>query len=440
MSEPAPIGVFPALFFDHFDPADVKPKQMIGRAREVHWLRETLARYLQTADPGAGRAVCLTGEKGIGKSILTRTVLDELKTQYAANTLFLVVDCRSVHSRRGVISAVCHEIVRELSSLKRASAQVPDALLATAQLLRALTRLDQVALRVAHEQILQYQQATRSRSRKTINSLKLSFGLSLDLTESQIKSLMGSVRFDDQGLTDALIALCHDLRTLNFGVVLFLDNMDELRHEYRDVDARAVVRRDVEGVLALKQAPIALVLNMRSYYTGVIPREISNTRALRPLPATDLLEILDRRMAHERRAVQDAMHAARPVVERLARIAPTPLAFLRWIKFLFEEGQLTPEGLRPGFEFYLETQYANIEPAALQAVVRALPTPTSPIETAAVLAACGGSQAIFEILQDRQVIMPDDFWRPTRFTLDPELYFLHPSFSQPGFGLFDGAP
>jgi Cdc6-like AAA superfamily ATPase len=410
-----------ALFFDHFDPADVKPKQMIGRAREVHWLRETLARYLQTADAGSGRAVCLTGEKGIGKSILTRTVLDELKTQFAANTLFLVVDCRSVHSRRGVISAIAHEIVRELSSLMRASAQVPDALLATAQLLRALTRLDQVSLRVAHEQTLQYQTATRSKSRKAIASLKLNFGLSLELNEKQIKSLMGGVRFDDQGLTDALVALCHDLRALGFGVVLFLDNMDELRHEYRDENSRAVVRHDVEGVLTLKQAPIGLVLNMRSYYTGVIPREISNTRVLRPLAATDLMEILDRRMAHERRAVQEAMRTARPVAERLAGVAPTPLAFLRWVKFLFEEGMLHHDRLEEGFGFYLETQYANIEQSALQAVVQALPTPTSPIEKSAVLAACGGSQAVFETLQDRQVIMPDDFWHPS-------------------FGLFDGAP
>lgn len=420
-----PVAQAAPMFFDHFDPADVKPRQHIGRARDAQWLREILARYLQTAELDAGKALCLIGEKGTGKSILTRTVLDELRGRFAANTLFLVVDCRSCHNQRGVISAICNEIVRELHSLMRASAEVPPALVAASQLLRALSGLEQVSLKAAHAQTLQYQDAAKMGSGKLVGSLKRNFGLSLKLTEHQIRSLMGAVRFDNRGLTDALIALCADLRVIGYNVVLFLDNLDELRREYRDPAARAHLRGEVEGVLTLREAPIGLVLNIRNYYASAVPRERWNTRVLQPLSTDAMIEALDKRLRHERAEVHAAVAAARPLVERLAAIAVTPLAFFRQVKFLFEEGCLTEDRVDDGLRYYLKTQYPNIEFEALARVVQAFATPDAIIDEAAVRAACG-SQALFEVIQDRQVIMPDDFFNPVRFALDPELHCLHP--------------
>jgi hypothetical protein len=40
------------------------------------------------------------------------------------------------------------------------------------------------------------------------------------------------------------------------------------------------------------------------------------------------------------------------------------------------------------------------------------------------LAACGDNEAVLNQLQDRQAILPVDFWNPVEFTLDPELTFL----------------
>lgn len=420
-ADPAPI------FFDHFDPADVKPRQHVGRGRDVQWLREILARYLQTAELDAGKALCLVGEKGTGKSILTRTVLDDLRGRFSANTLFLVVDCRSCHDRRGVISAICNEIVRELHSLMRASAEVPAPLVAASQMLRALSTLGQVSVRSAHAQVLQYQDAVRMGSRKLLGSLKRNFGLSLELTEVQIRSLMGTVRFDDLGLSDALIALCRDLRVTGYNVVLFLDNLDELRHEYREASIRDALRAEIEGILALREAPIALVLNVRTYFASVVPRERWNTRMVAGLSTAEMLDALDKRLCHERGEVQVAVTAARPLVERFATIATTPLAFLRQIKFLFEEGCLAEDRVDDGLHEYLKTQYPNIGFETLERIVQAFPAPDAVLDEAAVKAACDGSDALFEVIQDRQVVMPEDFWNPIRFILDPELHCLHPS-------------
>ncbi|MCC6558341.1 MAG: hypothetical protein IT372_35820 [Polyangiaceae bacterium] len=112
--------------------------------------------------------------------------------------------------------------------------------------------------------------------------------------------------------------------------MLYIDNMDELRHHYRTDEERQKARRDTEVLLMLRDAPVVLVLNMRTYYSGILPREIANRRVLRPLREAELLLILEKRLEAERHEVRMAIQAG-PVKEatrRLAAIAPTPLAFL----------------------------------------------------------------------------------------------------------------
>jgi len=45
-----------------------------------------------------------------------------------------------------------------------------------------------------------------------------------------------------------------------------------------------------------------------------------------------------------------------------------------------------------------------------------------------LLAACGGNEAEVNQVIDRQGVLPKDFWDPaTYYTLDPELFIVHPS-------------
>lgn len=418
------------MFFDRLDPSDNDPRHLVGRDRDQRWVREILGRYLRLSGEPTGRAICVTGEKGVGKSILTRKVLEDLRQEFSANTLFLTIDCRSCHERRGVLAAVANEVVRELDSLRKASAVVPDALLANAQLLRALARFDDVELKMAHEQTRQFKLAAELPGPQVLlKTLKLNFGLSMELTDKQARSLTGSVKFDDLGIAEALIALLRDIRTAGFQVILYLDNIDELRHDYHDDAARQSVRRDVEGVLLLKSAPIGFILNMRKYYTGVVPREISNIRVLRALEPATLCAILARRMERERPEAQARLKDPEvwAVVQRLASAQPTALGFLRWVKFLFEEDLLTADGLAEGFEYFLESNYSNVEVDTLRGVACRFERIDKPLDAGLVLEACLGNHAVFEQIQDRQVVLPRDFWNPTQFTLDPELLFLHPA-------------
>ena len=106
----------------------------------------------------------------------------------------------------------------------------------------------------------------------------------------------------------------------------------------------------------------------------------------------------------------------------------TPLAFLFWVHHLCEWDFLTPAKLDEGLDQYLWQRFATVPLAVVRAVVPVFsPNPNTPTDRAKVLEACGGNEAVLKQLQDRQVILPVDFWHPTQFTLDPELWFLHPS-------------
>lgn len=219
--------------------------------------------------------------------------------------------------------------------------------------------------------------------------------------------------------------------------MLYIDNMDELRHHYRTDEERQKARRDTEVLLMLRNAPVVLVLNMRTYYSGILPREIANRRVLRPLREAELLLILEKRLEAERHEVRMAIQAG-PVKEatrRLAAIAPTPLAFLTWFKALFEEKAMSVERVAGGVTRFLETYYSTVPEQVWRKVVEAFDDPEECIDRDKLIAACDGNAALFNQAVDRQGVLPKDFWDPsTYFTLDPELFLVHPKRSLLGSG------
>ncbi len=417
------------MFFDRLDPADTDPARLVGRAEDRHWLSSVVHRYLALGGPPVGRAFCVTGGKGVGKSILIRSVLASLDTDAPEGTVVVSVDCSACHGRRGVLEAVANGVVRGLDALEQRSGGAL-ALLAAAQVARTLTRFDDLPLRVAHEQLRPFHPALdEGATPHLFAALRLGFGLTFSLTDKQIKRLTGALRLDDAGLTEVWIGLLTDLRAHGLQVLLVLDNLDALRHDEAPGPGHDQVRRAVEGILALKAAPIGLLLGLRTYALGVLPRDISNTRALRPLPAEALQAILTDRLAQERAALRDQLATAdgQGALACLLRMAPTPRALLRWVKFLFEAGRLRPDALEAGFQFFVESDYAPLDLELLRRVAWSFPTADAAVADDALLAACEGDRFVLDQLQDREVLLPRDVWSAeTPRTLDPELVFLHP--------------
>jgi hypothetical protein len=166
--------------------------------------------------------------------------------------------------------------------------------------------------------------------RKFLTALSASFGIELEREEKTIKALTGKIRVDEDELNRAICALCADIRKANLRVVAYLDNIDELDHRYNTPQQREAVQHDVEGVLKLCRAPIALVLNMRTYFSSILRREAGDTRPLQRLQAQDLWGVLRRRMDPEPPHILAAyqQETCQKAIETLVQRSPTPLALL----------------------------------------------------------------------------------------------------------------
>jgi AAA ATPase domain len=415
------------MYFAKLDSRDVDPELFVNRSDEVEGLEKGIAGYLDVTDARLGRAFRVTGGKGSGKTIFARHALRRLKARYGGDTLFLDVDCRRCPDSRAVFYVIAQRIIDELFSLKRATVPIKDELTATAQVLGTITHFTSVELKVAHEHVTQYKAAAELSGQASFYStLKTAFNISVERSKKQYEGLSGSVQFDEYRLCLLLRDFFSDLREQGLKVVLFVDNLDELHHNYRDPAQREHARQQAEWVLELKQAPIALLACMRTYFSE-IARDIGNKLTLRPLPANAELGILERRMKDEPAGVREEW--LRPEVknlaDKLAHLAPTPLAYLDWFKTLCEQNAFDTPRRSKAIEHYVRAEYASTPFEVIARVARAFPSPEHELDRAALLEACGDSEPDLAAIQDHQVVLPNDFWNPTRFTLDPSLHLLH---------------
>lgn len=424
----------PPLELPYFDPTDTAPRFLVNRDREQAWLRSRLVDYLKRTEETTytGRPLAVIGEKGVGKTILGAAVLQSLKQEAGIGdrTLFLRVDCRRARTGREVLTEVAQQMVEALALERTLSPKSSvAALLDAARILRTLCNFDGDAeLKTVHEHLQQYKTALNLKGEhKLLGSLAVDFGISLERTEKQVKTLEGKLRFDDKRLARAMVALLTDIRSQGLHIVLHIDNIDELRHEgYQDTTIRTQTRHDVESILALIAAPIALLLCMRTYFAGSLPREVKQTLKLEQLASEHLQVLLWPRLTEvpaEQTALRQALSssALQADVDRMAAMSRTPLSFLTWLQARMDEPKASLEASLRG---YLRTHYASLPESTLEAVARVFAKPEQPVPSAQLHTACGGNQAVYNQLLDRQVVLPLDYWHPTEFTLDPELDFL----------------
>ncbi len=410
------------ISLSNLSPASVEPSELVNRDADAEWLRGGLTAWLRSKDPAVGGAFCVLGEKDIGKSILTRRVIDDLCEVHAATTLFLTVDCRPLRNQRDVYREAATQLVEQLLTRRR---EVPAPLIAEAHVFDTLTRFDQVSLQYAHEQLIQYKASLDlGGSHSLAKWLDAKLGISLARSSTTIQQLEGSIIVDGPRLYEGFVQLLEDIaRHTSLRVVLYLDNVEELRHEALNRDeAREAVRADVEALLHLSEAPLALVLNMRTYYSSVLTRRISKRRVLGPLPAAEHQAIFARRLDREdpRDQAREAVDAA---VAKLAALAQTPLAFLTWTEFILDEGRYDHDDVGEALARRLSSHYSTLA-REIPKIAALFDDPAALVDAETVRAACGGSDSIYRQLLEQQVLLPHNYWDPREFNLDPELGFL----------------
>lgn len=420
------------MFLHRFDPGSIDPLFLVNRQSDFAWLVDAISDYLQDPDPSERHSLALGifGEKGVGKTILTRAALREARRKFSDRAIFVEADCRQFHSTREIIQILASDVVKQLDDFRQHEPNsVTNELLATAQVLARITRFENVQLKVIHQHVVQFSIATKLKGEQSLlRLLKLDFGISLELSATSSQQLSGEIRFDEINLCKALIALFEDIRRHGIDIVLFIDNMDEISHQYRTDVERKNAAHETQTLLLLHRARIVFVVNMRTYYAGILPREMTNLRTLGRLTREDLRILLDKRLERTKDAIKQKVQTlpAKEVLTHLANQAPTPLAYLKWFKVFFEANTLSMDKLEEGLVHYLEVYYGTLPAHVWKSVALAFPDSHRPINRAAVLAACGGDEIVLRQVIERQGVLPKDFWDPeTYYTLDPELALVH---------------
>lgn len=420
-------------FLTFFEPTGIDPRDHVDREADLAWLRGSLDSYLKAPDKSQGRCVAVLGERGIGKSILVRKVIDDLREIHTATTLFLQVDCRHCRTQRKVYQAIAMAAVDQLAG----RGGVEDAaLVATARLLEAIASMDTVKQTTLYERITAFKAALKLGGKKSLlELLGKSYEINLHRSLTAGETLEGTIHFDGLRLRDAVIAFFHDLRdhqsdpSKRFDVIVVLDNLEELDHEaIAEERHREVLLAEIDALLGLSLAPIGLVLTVRTYFAAGLMRAIHAPRVLDRMSAADHVELLRVRLARESAATRELFGNtdSSANIERLATMAPTPLALLRWFNFLSQNEQHADADIVGNLRGLARAHYATVPMRVLESVVAAFGGDDAPIHEDQLLAACANQRPIFKQLLRYQIVLPVDFWNPVEFTLSPELHFLRP--------------
>lgn len=425
------------MFLRRFDPSTIDPLFLVNRKADLDWLAGGIADALRDPDPSAHGPLsfCIVGEKGVGKTILTRAALRQARQDFSDRAIFVEADCRDFHSAMAVIDALAKSTVEGLDGLQATGSRISNELMKTAQILAQLTRFwTPQKLSVVHQHIEQFKAAAGLKGEQhLLKALKIDFQISVETSKSTSQQLSGEVTFDEMRLCRLMVALFEDIRAEGIDVVVYLDNMDELSHHYRRAEDREKVRNDTSTLLLLREAPVIFIVTMRTYYSGILPRGMTNRRVLRRLNEGEMLAILERRLQRERAEVKQAAEgpSVKALVAKLAKVAPTPLALLVWFKALFDADGFAEGQVDRGIGTFLDTTYSMVPAEVWRRVAAAFPAPETAITRESLLVACNSNVAELNQIIDRQGVLPKDFWSPdTYYTLDPELFLLHPSAAQ----------
>lgn len=412
-------------FLTYLDPASTDPVDHVNRDADLGWLRQSLYSFLRAPDKSKGRTVAILGERGIGKSTLAHKVIDELREQHAATTLFLVIDCRRFRNQRKVYHAIAVEAIKQLGF----RADVDQAMLATARLLEAIASMDTVKQSALHERLTSFKQAVKlSGDRSLLKHLGINYDINIERGGKHIDSLEGSIHFEGSRLREAVVAFFEDLRAhQGYDAIVVLDNLDELDHEaIAEEQDREALLAEIDSLLGLALAPIGLVLTVRTYFASSLTRAVDGNRVLHRLANPDHVAIVERRLAREpaelRTLFDDANCGA--CIEGLAARAPTPFALLKWFNYLAQNELHASADIEQNLRGLARDQFATVKLEVLERVVAAFEDPDSPVVVDALLAACGDNRMIFKQLLRYQIVLPVDFWHPTEFTLSPDLHFM----------------
>lgn len=406
-------------------PTSVEPGDLVNRDAERNRLMDILEDYrvtaIDTGTVGAREArILISGERGVGKSILTRKVLDDFRARHPDHVVAATIDARSLQYR-----AVLTEIATKLVAQVRPQAEKYRTNL--------LPLLDYVELLATHSQV--HESQTESIQTKygasaglgTDGLVKLTSRFSWERTRQVATTAQATLTVTDSLVHSAINLLLEDLAASPWLVVIFYDDLDQALAGTDSDEVLSFFRR----VLELRPC-IALVHVRTECCVENLNREVSENVEIKGLQSSEMTKLLLRRLESAPREVKVALdqEASLRAIEQFAQLTSNPLVFLRWILGLLRTQDLPP-GLEWGSEAALQSLISTaapiqgFDPKVVSRVVAAIDNLSRRFTRESLLdvaSTAGFTREDIEDLEKLGLLLPRYRFRP-----QGELY-LHPVF------------
>jgi hypothetical protein len=349
-------------------PTSTDPLLFVNRENEKNQLRSLLRRVLkaqvQESDPDGLRGVLVKGDSGVGKSILSRHIVDLVAQDFIPDLVLWSVDGGRLTGERGLLNKLA-DVARnetakldrpELAKLAGVIAQAADYSKITTsdvtQISKELSALGKVGGRILE---LISAESTLGWKRTTTNSATT--GTEIPITDDFLARLLGG--------------LLESLKEEKFQTLIFLDNLDRIGRMDSQEDANMIAAL-VKQLLELPAC--TLLINLRSQFTHhTVDRRELRHFAIEGLKPEALLEIYRQRRSQavleddERKAIEQV--PLDEIADKLSRVTENPLAFLRWLDFWLTSTDNKREQLPENFRDFIRHNFTGIEPRWLKKVV-----------------------------------------------------------------------
>ncbi len=311
------------------------PGDLVDRNAERRKLFGKLVEYL---DSGSREArILVTGDRGVGKSILTRAVIEGFAHANQDRVVSIRVNGRGV-AYRAFLQTFARDLAKALRPhAKRWSKPEVDVWLDE---LVALTNTNQISRAQAETFARKYGAGA------AVGADALIYKIAAKFTWEETRSLgvttQSVLNVTDELLHEAIAETLTRLRSAEtpISIVVFYDDLDQAFSAGAGADVESAMQR------VLELQPCLAVAHIRSESLSEnVRRVITDEVSVGPLPPNELLAVLRQRVATAknnavRAAFKDGL-AYKPF-EQLASVTGNALAFLRWTRAFLSLWGLDP--------------------------------------------------------------------------------------------------
>jgi len=391
-----------------------------NRDREREDLAATLASFVAPGGPGEGR-VLIRGDRGVGKSILTRAVLADIVSEYGP--LCVIVDGgKAQHGQDAFLRNLCRDLAKEVSE------NTTDANLATAaEVLRRLARASKVAAKEVRQWSTTLKFGVNLKS-QLLNSVQFEFGLERAKGHSAMVEESYERDIDAPFLAELLQQMLTDCHNADQFVVIFADNLDQVGYGELDEDVKRVsdLARQIFG---LDHA--VLVANLRTEFVSADLRKLySVERWIKGLEPQGLLAIAKKRMELAGEKQREALVSAGfdTFTRELSQRTENAWAFLSWLAFLdyepidFVKGEEVA-ALQRSLPRFAVTRFGGLTQAEIERLCACFRENPNQTATVADLESKGVDQGLLTRAARYGALIPDLLLSPSTYALCPGLHF-----------------